>query len=136
MMWDNQKDLILIGEVILTRPFQFRQGTRERGKAWQEVADAMRARNYKVDKRAVRDRVTHLMDKLKDKNRMEKAASGIAVEETEEERKIRENVEDLIQEEEDIESAPREKGDEEKKKMDAAEMRKRACETYGETQKR
>ncbi|XP_038063011.1 UPF0746 protein DDB_G0281095-like [Patiria miniata] len=137
MIWDNQKEQILISEVILARPFQYRQGTRERGRAWQEVADAMRASNFKVDKRAVQDRMTSLMERVKAKNKRETAASGIAVEETDEERKIRECVEDMLQEEEDIESAhQKEKGGEEKKKADGAEMRKRACETYRETQKR
>ena len=136
MTWDNRKDLILIGEVIIARPFQYRQGTRERGKAWQEVADAMKGQNFKVDKRAVRERISHLMDKIKRRNKMELAASGIEVKETDEEKKIRESIEDLLQEEEDIESAPKERGDEEKKKSDGAEMRKRACETYRESQKR
>lgn len=76
------------------------------------------------------------MDKVKQKNKKEKAASGISVEETADEQHIRQSIEDFIQEEEDIESAPKEKGDEEKKKADGAEMRKRACESYGETQKR
>lgn len=134
MVWDSHKDLILIGEVILARPFEYRQGTRERGKAWQEIADTMKASNFKVDKPAVRDRVSHLMERVKDRIKREKAASGIAVEETDEEKRIRESVEDLIQEEEDIESAPKDQREEEK--ADGAEMRKRACETYRETQKR
>ncbi|XP_071956204.1 uncharacterized protein [Antedon mediterranea] len=138
MIWDNQKDQILIGEVILARPFQSKKGTTERGKAWQAVADAMKAREYKVDRRAVRDRISNLMDKVKGKNNKEKAASGIAVEETDEEKylRIRESIEEFIQEEEDIEMLPKERGDEEKKKADGAEMRKRACETFGETRKR
>ncbi|XP_071944299.1 uncharacterized protein [Antedon mediterranea] len=136
MIWDNQKDQILIGEVILARPFQSKKGTTERGKAWQAVADAMKAREYKVDRRAVRDRISNLMDKVKGKNNKEKAASGIAVEETDEEKQIRESIEEFIQEEEDIEMLPKERGDEEKKKADGAEMRKRACETFGETRKR
>ena len=136
MTWDNHRDLVLLGEVILARPFQFRKGSTERGKAWQDVATALKARDMKVDKRSVRDRVNSLIEKVKDKNRKEKAASGIAVEESDEERKIREIIEDLIQEEEDIEAAPREKGDEEKKKADGQEMRKQACETFGETRKR
>ena len=67
---------------------------------------------------------------------VERAASGLAVEETDEEKRIQEGIKDLIQEEEDIKMAQKERGDDEKKKADGAEMRKRACETYGETQKR
>lgn len=134
MQWDNATDLILIGEVIVTSVFQSRKGTAARGNAWKAVAAAMQNRNLDVDARAVRDRITHLKDKVKDDNRKEKAASGIAIEETDEEKSIRQGIEDLMQEE-DIELS-KEKGDEEKKRAEGAEMRKRACETYGETRQR
>lgn len=39
----------------------------------------------------------------------------------------------MLQEEEDIELAPKERGDEQKKKAKGEELRKRACETLGET---
>ena len=42
----------------------------------------------------------------------------------------------MLQEEEDIELAPKERGDEQKKKAEGEELRKRACETLGETRKR
>ena len=134
MQWDNATDLILIGEVILANVFQTRKGTTARGNTWKAVAAAMQERGFDVDARAVRDRITHLKDKVKEENRKEKAASGIAVEETDEEKSIREAIEDMMQEEEDIELS-KQKGDEEKKKAEGAEMRKRACETYGETQR-
>lgn len=136
MIWNNERDLHLIGEVILARPFQFKQGTRERGRAWQDVADGMVARQFQLDKRAVRDRVAYLCQKVKVNNRKEEAASGISVEESEEEKKIRESIEQIIQEEEDAEYQSTDMTSEAKKKLDGAEMRKRACETYGETMKR
>ena len=42
----------------------------------------------------------------------------------------------MLQKEEDIELAPKERGDEQKKKAEGEELRKRACETLGETRKR
>ena len=136
MSWDNTSISILIAEVIVSHPFQYKYKTTDRAKAWQQVAEAMQKRGYRVDSRAVRDRINILKDQFKAKNNMERAATGIAVEESEEEKMIREAVEVMIQEEEDIELAPKEKGDEEKKKADGAEVRKRACETFGETRKR
>ena len=117
MQWDNATDLILIGEVILANVFQTRKGTAARGNTWKAVAAAMQERGFDVDARAVRDRITHLKDKVKEENRKEKAASGIAVEETDEEKSIREAIEDMMQEEEDIKLS-KQKGDEEKKKAE------------------
>ena len=42
----------------------------------------------------------------------------------------------MLQEEEDIDLAPKEREDEQKKKAEGEELRKRACETLGETRKR
>ncbi|XP_030830546.1 vicilin-like seed storage protein At2g18540 isoform X1 [Strongylocentrotus purpuratus] len=136
MSWDNNSVNALIGEVTLANPFQFRYKTSDRARAWQQVAEGMVKKGYKVDCRAVRDRIHVLKDKVKAKNNVERAASGIAVEETEEELGIREAVERMMQEEEDIELAPKERGDEQKKKAEGEELRKRACETMGETRKR
>ena len=88
----------------------------------------------------MRDQVKGLIDAVRDRNNIEKAASGIAPEETEEEeteeeKRRREAIEDLMQEEEDVEAAPRERGDEERKKADGVEMRKRSCKTFGEMRK-
>ena len=139
MQWDNATDLILIGEVILANVFQTRKGTAARGNTWKAVAAAMRERGFDVDARAlraVRDRFTLLKNKVKQENRKEKAPSGIAVEETDEEKSIREAIEDMMQEEEEDIELSKQKGDEEKKKSEGAEMRERACETYGETRQR
>ena len=114
---------ILIAEVVLAHPYEYKYKTTDRAKAWQQVAEAMQKRGYRVDSRDIRDRINILKDQIKAKNNMERAATGIAMEETEEEKMIREAVEVMIQEEEDIELAPKEKGDEEKK-ADGAEVRR------------
>ena len=41
MAWNNEKVLILLKEVAVARPFQYRSGTRERGKVWAEVAERL-----------------------------------------------------------------------------------------------
>ena len=139
MSWDNTCVHILIGEVVLVvlaNPFQYKYKTGDRARAWQQVAEGMQRKGLKVDCRAVRDRIHILKDQVKAKNNLEKAASGIAVEETEEEKAIQEAIERMLQEEEDIELAPKERGDEQKKKVEGEELRKRACGTLGETRKR
>lgn len=121
---------------MLVRPFQHKIKTPGRAKAWADIAESLIARGEKATQRSVRDRVKELMDKVKHNNKKERAASGIEVKETPDEKRVREIVEDLIQEEMDIEAVKKTKDDEERKKMHGAEMRKRACETFGESQKR
>ena len=137
MAWNNEKVLILLKEVAVARPFQYRSGTRERGKVWAEVAERLQdLHNLKVDTRSVRDRVSQLMNKRKNRNRKEKAASGIAPKGTAEEASIREILEEFIAKEEDVESMAKVTSEEEQKRKAGLEIRKRACETLGETSKR
>lgn len=137
MTWDNTSINILVGEVSLAHPFRLKYKTAERGKAWQQVAEAMQRKGYKVDSRAVRDRISLLKEQVKVKKNLKKAVGGVTVEETKGEKAIREAVEEMIQEEEDMEMAPKERVDEQKvKEGDGKESRKRACETFAETRKR
>ena len=119
----------------MIRPFQFKARSRERGAAWKEIADNLspKINELKIEQRAVRERVTFLLDRQKKKNREHLRASGIGGEETDEEKNMREVVEDLIEQEEDYVIVN--KGEEEKRKQ-GVEMRKRAVETLGETKQR
>ena len=74
MSWDNNIINTLIGEMVLANPFQFRYKTSDRARAWQQVAEGMQRKGYKVDCRAVRDRIHILKDQVKARNNLEKAA--------------------------------------------------------------
>ncbi|XP_071508296.1 uncharacterized protein [Diadema antillarum] len=123
MTWDDEKNEALLEEVVFARPFQYRSGTRERGKVWDSVAENLQDRHdMKVDGRAVRDRVRLLMKKQREYNRRKIASGGSSVgEETPEEQRNREILDELMAEEEFIEYGK--------------EMRKRASDTFRETKR-
>lgn len=139
MTWSDGRDLTLLMEVTAVNPFIHRKGTKERGKAWTDVAENLQKHAFKVDQRAVRDRYVHLQTKNKQKNAVEKRASGIAPEEGKLQTDSISLLEELLLLEEEAETSTakaEEVKKEEQKKVDGVEMRKRLVETFGETSKR
>jgi len=56
MVWSAQHDVMLCREILLAQPFQHKFGSRERGHAWDEVADRLSTISdpkFYVDQRAV-----------------------------------------------------------------------------------
>ena len=82
MTWSDEWDLMLLIEVAAINPFMHRKGTKERGKAWTDVAEGLQKHSFKVDQRAFQDRYVYLQIKNKQKNAEEKRAPGIAPEES------------------------------------------------------
>ena len=85
MKWTEDHDLTLCGEVLLQEPFKHPKNSKERGEVWGQIA--LNLHNFaspifKVSKRSVRNRLTLLQTKYKEKTREEKRASGIDCEET------------------------------------------------------
>ena len=137
MTWDDAKDLALVVEVASINPFEFKKGSKERGKRWTEVAELLVLQGFKVDQRAVMDRYTTLQAKNNKNNNEERKASGIAPEPTATQIEIINILEDLqLQDEESKNMAAPARNDEEQKKVDGIEMRKRLVETFAETNKR
>ena len=129
--------LVLCREVEYINPFQFKERTKERGKAWEEVAVNLRKHGYEVSKRAVRDKYRAVKEAIQKKNSRELRESGIAPELTQEERELTQIVEDLQEVEKDTKEQQGEQQTEEaKKQLDGVEMRQRALETFTETNKR
>ena len=61
MTWSNKHDVLLCREIILIEPFAHKEGSRERGSAWDVIASELNCINegsvkFEVTKRAVRDR--------------------------------------------------------------------------------
>lgn len=81
MKWSEEHDLMLCGEVLLLEPFKHPRQSKERGKIWGEIAlslNGISSPNFKVSKRSVRDRLTLLLAKYKEKMTKEEQGSGIA----------------------------------------------------------
>ena len=141
MFWTEEHDIMLCREILAVNPFTgTKKGTVQRGAKWSEIVDnLMNIENpkFKVDQRAVRDRYTLLSQKLRRKLREEEQASGIDADMTE--------VEDALEYIIDIEDnsvkqveyqADVKMTEMDKEKQTAEDVRKRAMEKLGETQKR
>ena len=138
MEWTNQHDTLFLREVRGSDLFETRKGSPERGKLWDEIATRLNNLTqckFNVNKRSLRDRLNLLMSKFKAKNREEERASGISPEIQE----IDTLLEELCEKEEEAKNKPS-TGNKtqslQKEKATAEEMRFKAMETMGETQKR
>ena len=81
---------MLCREVLVTQPFQFKHGTRDRGQCWDKIAsnlNLIEVPRFLVDQRGVRDRYTKLIKDFKRKRSFEERASGICPDEPDGEKK-------------------------------------------------
>ena len=138
MEWTNQHDPLFLREVRGSDLFETRKGSPERGKLWDEIATRLNNLTqckFNVNKRSLRDRLNLLMSKFKAKNREEERASGISPEIQE----IDTLLEELCEKEEEAKNKPstgNKKQSLHEEKATAEEMRFKAMETMGQTQKR
>ena len=141
MFWTEEHDIMLCREILTVNPFTgTKKGTVQRGAKWNEIVDnLMNIENpkFKVDQRAARDRYTLLSQKLRRKLREEEQASGIDADMTE----VEDALEDIIDIEDNSVKQVEYEADVKMKEMDkekqtAEDVRKRAMEKLGETQKR
>ena len=78
-------DLIVGGKVLLQEPFKHPKNSKERGDVWGQIALNLNSRaspTFKVSKRSVRDRLTLLQTKYREKIKEEERDPGIDCEET------------------------------------------------------
>ena len=83
MIWDEKKDDILCREVLLFEPYQFKPQTGEKRNAWEAISENLMASktvNFKVDARAVRERLLNVVIPLHKLKAKEQLASGISPE--------------------------------------------------------
>ena len=69
-------------EVLLLDPFQYPYHSKERGDIWGQEAINLNSSNhpkFKVRKRSVRDRLTLLQSRYKERMKREEMASGMTV---------------------------------------------------------
>ena len=126
-------NVLLCREVEFINPFKHKERTKERGRAWEEVAFKLQSYGHDVTRRSVRDRYKTIKDSVTRRNNLEKKQSGIAPEVTDEDAEITQIVEDLVEIETDTKE---QQSEEEKKQLDGVDIRKRALESFTETKKR
>lgn len=141
MVWSTVHDEMLCREILVVDPFTgTKKSTVARGTKWEQVAENLNKIQqvyFKVDKRAVRDRYNLLSKELRNKLKNEEKESGIETDMTEVEMAL----EELIEKEDAAETEQR-VADNQKKMKDsqdrenAENIRKKAMERLGQTQKR
>ena len=140
MVWTDEKDELLLREILLFEPFQYKPRTKERGNAWKSIADNLNKLDgalFKVDQRAVRERFGTLRTRFESKNRDELKASGIAPEDD----LIMDTVEEIVEKIKEFESKHTEEeqsqnNKNEKEVQAASDMRQQALETFCQSRKR
>lgn len=140
MKWTEQHDVEFCKEILVSRLFETKKKSIERGQVWQEIAKKLEQMEYpcfSLDQRSVRDRFRRLLLQFRKKDRQEKSASGISPEQTE----LDVLLEEVNAREEASETLAAEAGAQEKRKTEvdkeaAEEMRKRAMENLSETKRR
>ena len=140
MKWTEVHDLTLCGEVLLQEPFKHPKNSKERGEVWGQIAlnlNSLASPIFKVTKRSVRDRLTLLQTKYKEKIREEEKASGIDCEETQ----LDAAVEEILDKEKAADMERNEQAGtltkkHQSEKESAEEVRRQAMERLGKTQKR
>ena len=78
---------MLCREVLITQPFQFKNGARDHGQCWDKIAsnvNLIKVPRFLVDQRGVRDRYTKLINDFKRQRSFKERASGICPHEPDE----------------------------------------------------
>ena len=133
MDWTEQHENILCQEILVLEPLKAKKGSIARGQIWVRIANnlnSLQHPQFRVTKRSVRERYTLFSGKFRAKMRDEEKASGIDTDLSDVEKALEEIVEK--------EAVVEETAQNDKKKVDsakAAEMRYRALENLGGTQK-
>ena len=138
MTWYEEKDLTLMREILGSDIFSFKAGSRERGNAWQHIAETLNLlEGFVVTSRSVRDHFTTISKKYIAQARKQEGATGLGGEEpTEYETLIEEIIE--LSKESDLKyiNDTGVKKSEQDDKQKAIDMRQTAMERFGQTKKR
>lgn len=131
--WKTIHEDLLLREVLLLEPFQYRQGTKEKGAVWSKIAENLIELGMKANQRSVREKFDKLVTEFKRKQAAEEQASGVEVEYTERDRAMVDILERMNEYEVALESKNKKDIQE---KATAEDMKKKATERVGETRRR
>ena len=48
MIWNIEKDVILLREIIVTEPYKYKEKTKERGQIWQNISDNLNTMDIEI----------------------------------------------------------------------------------------
>lgn len=135
---EEEHDVLLCREILVSQPFKFKERTVEGGKIWDEIANRLnnyQTLKFRVNKRSVRERFKLMKEKFKRKIQDEEKASGIDVEPASE---LEQALEDICALEESLpeEVMDSKQAKAEANKLKAEEIRQKAMESFGQTEAR
>ena len=131
MVWSNKHNEVLVQEMYLFEPWNFKRGSKQRGQVWERISESLNqyeSPKFTVNQKSVRDHYIFLE---------KEQASGIAPVHTPFDDSMADIIErfrekDAEDQQQDVEK--RGKADEETAK--AVEMRKSSVETFAQSKKR
>lgn len=131
--WKAMHEELLLREVLVLEPFKYRQGSKDRGATWTQIAKKLSEMGMKASQRSVREQFEKLVKEFKRKETIEEQESGIDAEYTERDRTMIDILERMHECDMQLESNIQK---EIKEKETAEEMRREATDSFGETRKR
>ncbi|XP_028413114.1 uncharacterized protein LOC114535973 [Dendronephthya gigantea] len=96
MSWTDENNDILIREMYLLEPWNYKKGSQQRGTIWEQISDSLNDLDnpkFYVTQKSVRDHYNLLEKQQKRKLREEERASGIAPDHSE----FEISIEDIIE---------------------------------------
>ena len=131
---------MLCREVLVMEIFKYPKRSKERGEIWQKISTCLNSTSaikFTVNKRSVRDRLTLLINKYKEKMNKEEKGSGITCDD---ETEVEIAVAEIIEKERAADLERKEKSNtltkDENDKASAEEVRLKSMERLGQTKKR
>ena len=128
--WKTIHEDLLLREVLLLEPFQYRQGTKEKGTVRSKIAENLTELGMKANQRSAWEKFDKLVTEFERKQVAEKRASGVDVKYTERDRAMVDILERMNENEVALESK---KDKDIQEEATAEDMRKKATERVGET---
>ena len=135
MVWNDEKEVLLLREAATVEPHKFKEKTKERGQCWQRMCENLRLLPgfQSLSARAVREKTTTLLDEFKVKQKADLAATGTSLDISEKDvllEEISARIEEYVKTYNDT------KEKEQQGKALGEEVRQKALETFAETNKR
>jgi len=136
MVWTQEKEVLLCREVVNVEPHKFKEKTKERGQCWTRICnDLLLLPDFQsLTARAVREKTAVLLDLFYVKDRADLAATGINPEVSE----LDVLLEEIAARKEEFSKHynNENKEKEQQEKISGEDIRQKALETFGETNKR
>lgn len=140
MSWTEEKDVLFCREILVSKLFNTKKSSPERGQVWNDIADKLcqlQQPIFRVNQKSVRDHYNKLVVGYKRKMRDELNASGISPEQNEIDKLLEEIVEKEVAQEVEKENTDNENNRRmEVERVAADDVRRKAMETQAQTQKR